>query len=148
MNLLKFFSLIFSLFLFYGCEVQDSSADGDYKIEFGSACGWCAGEEFIIVTGSKISYYKNIPCGENKGKTEKSRKISISTWDAIISSFDYNEFLKLNSNTCNVCVDGCDEIIRITRSGNQHEIRYSPGDDIQQIRKMRLILSEQMKELR
>jgi len=120
----------------------------DFKIEYGSVCGWCAGEEFITVTSSQIEYYRNIPCGDNKGTTQKSRKISASEWNEIILSVDYSKFKKLEYNTCNVCVDGCDEIIRITENNNDHEIRYSVSDEIEEVKKTRQILSALLENMR
>ena len=142
MNLLKIIPFIIILFLFSGCDQTETAADEDLKIEFGSVCSWCTGEEFITVTSSQISYYRNIPCGDDKGMTRKSRVISASEWNEIISSFNIEAFKKLNYNTCNVCADGCDEIIRITENGNLHEIRYSPSDEIEETKKLEQFLAE------
>lgn len=148
MNLLKIVPFIFVLSLFWGCDETENESESDLKIEYGSVCGWCAGEEFITVTSSKISYYRNIPCGDDKGTTRKSRKISASEWNKIISSFNIEAFKTLKFNTCNVCADGCDEIIRITENGNLHEIRYSPSDEIEETKKLEQFLAEILDEMR
>jgi hypothetical protein len=111
-------------------------------------CGWCAGEEFITITSSEINYERKIPCGEGKGTTKKSSSISSSEWNKIISSFNMKEFKTLEYNSCNVCVDGCDEIIRITENNNTHEIRYSPSDKIQETENLRHYLSEVMEKMK
>jgi hypothetical protein len=147
MNLLKIIPFIFVLSLFWGCDQSENEAE-ELQIEFGSVCGWCAGEEFITVTSSQLSYYKNIPCGDDKGTTRKSRKITASEWNEIIASFNIEDFKTLNYNTCNVCADGCDEIIRITENGNLHEIRYSPSDEIQETKKLEQFLAEILDEMR
>lgn len=148
MNLLKISPFFILLFLFIGCDLSETASEEELKIEFGSVCGWCAGEEFITVTSSKISYYRNIPCGDDKGITRKSRKISGSEWNEIISSFDNEEFKKLNYNACNVCADGCDEIIRIAYNESIHEIRYSPSEEIRNTKNLREILSVLLEEMR
>lgn len=148
MNLLKIAPLIIVFSLFTGCGILETTSVEKIQIEFGSVCGWCAGEEFITVTGAQISYYRNIPCGDEKGTTRKSRKISTSEWNEIISSIDNKAFNKLNYNTCNVCADGCDEIIRITENNNLHEIRYSPVDEIQETKKLEQILTAILDEMR
>ncbi len=147
-NLLKIFISIFVLSLVISCDNDEITSETDFKIEFGSVCGWCAGEEFITVTNSQIEYNRNIPCGDEKGTTHKSRKITNSEWNEIISSFNYSKFKTLSYNTCNICADGCDEIIRMTNSNNLYEIRYSPSEEIDEVKKLRLILSELLEEMR
>jgi len=147
-NLLKTVVIIFTFSILISCDENENDLNEDFKIEYGSVCGWCAGEEFITVTSSQIEYYRNIPCGDNKGVTRKSRKISTSEWNEISSSFDYSKFKKLEYNTCNVCADGCDEIIRITENNNKHEIRFSAGDKIEEVKKTRQILSLLLENMR
>ncbi len=124
---------VLSLMLLTGCEEENIKAKDSYRIEFGSVCGWCAGEEKITVTESKVKYFREIPCGENAGKTELSRSYSSDDWDELVHSLEYDHFLVLDYNTCNVCVDGCDEFIIITKDGETHEIRYNPGTEIEGI---------------
>ena len=147
-NLLKTVAVFFVFSILISCDNNEIELKEDFKIEYGSVCGWCAGEEFITVTSSQIEYYRNIPCGDNKGTTQKSRKISASEWNEIISSVDYSKFKKLEYNTCNVCADGCDEIIRITENNNDHEIRYSVSDEIEEVKKTRQILSALLENMR
>lgn len=147
-NLLKTVAVFFVFSILISCDNNEIELKEDFKIEYGSVCGWCAGEEFITVSSSKIDYSRNIPCGDKKGTTQKSRKISASEWNEIISSFDQSKFKKLEYNTCNVCADGCDEIIRITENNNIHEIRYSVSDEIEDVKKLRQILSVLLENMR
>jgi len=147
-NLLRIVIIIFTFSILISCDENENDLNEDFKIEYGSVCGWCAGEEFITVTSSQIEYYRNIPCGDKKGTKQKSRKISTSEWNEIISSFDHSKFKKLDYNTCNVCADGCDEIIRITENNNIHEIRYSVSDEIEEVKKLRQILSVLLENMR
>jgi hypothetical protein len=45
-------------------------------------------------------------------------------------------------------VDGCDEIIKITKDGELHEIRYSPGLEIEGLKKFQGKLKMLMEEFR
>ncbi len=132
---------------FAGCEYGVISSDEDLLVEFGTECGWCVGEEMISITSSKIEYTRTIPCGENKGVTKKSKSITKAELDSINSALDYNLFKTLEYNECNVCVDGCDEIIRISKNKNTHEIRYTPGKKISEIENLRYILNKILLEM-
>ena len=125
-----------------GCKKSVLHSENEIAIEFGTECGWCAGEKFIVVSPAKIKYERTIPCGDNQGTETKSISITTEKWDSIWSSFNYNLFKTLDYNACNVCADGCDEIIRITKAGNTHEIRYTPGEDIEGIEDLRHLLAE------
>lgn len=139
-----FVSLIFVLSLLFlaGCEKENLNATDSFRIEFGSVCGWCAGEEKITVSQSKIEYTRIIPCGENEGQTELKRTINSEEWDNLINTLDYDYFLTLDYNECNVCVDGCDEFIKITKNGEPHEISYTPGTEIEGIESFQEKLEE------
>jgi len=146
--LLKTVAAIFAFSILISCDNNETDLNEDFKIEYGSVCGWCSGDEFITVTTAKIDYSRIIPCGDKKGTKQKSRKISTSEWNEINSSFDHSKFKKLDYNTCNVCADGCDEIIRITENKNIHEIRYSVSDEIEEVKKLRQILSVLLENMR
>lgn len=148
MNLLKSVFFIFAISIFLGCDKYEVIENDNFTIEFGSECGWCAGLEHITLTATKIKYLRNIPCGENKGITQKSREISEEEWNEIISSFDYALFKTLEYNDCNVCADGCDEIIRITENKNAHDLRYSVSEEIEGIQNLQQILTSLLEEMR
>ena len=147
-NLLNAIPFIFAFIIFAGCDKNEFSSEKDLKIEFGYECGWCAGEELITVSPNEISYIRNIPCGEEKGTTRKSRDISSEEWDEILSSFDYSVFITLNYSECNVCADGCDEIIKITQIKSTHELRYSTDDTLEGMQFLRQILKAKLEEMR
>ena len=52
----QFVLLVFvlSLLLFSACEKEELETRDQFQIKFGSVCGWCAGEEKITVTESKV----------------------------------------------------------------------------------------------
>lgn len=140
-------SLQILLFIF-SCSEKESEVQNNFIIEFGSECGWCAGQEFITLSSSTIEYERNIPCGKNVGSTTKSRSLTSEEWDAITSTFDYSLFKTLEYTNCNVCADGCDEIIRITENESTHQLRYSFLDKVEGMENLREILSEIMDEMR
>ena len=143
---LLFMILISILFVYCSDSDDEFGEHGPIVIEYGTFCGWCAGEEKITVSSVKTDYFRNIPCGENEETTNKTKKMSLEKWNEIILSFDYNQFLTLDYNECNVCADGCDEFIIITKRGESHEIRYSPSEEIEGIKELRQILNKRLEE--
>jgi hypothetical protein len=119
-----------------------------FEIKFGSECGWCAGQEYLFVTESEVRYERHIPCGDTKGTTLATKKLSTSEWEIIRESFDYDLFLTLEYNECNVCVDGCDEIMEITQNIQTHTLRYSITDEIEGMDDLREILQEYLEGFR
>ena len=119
-----------------------------YTIKFGSECGWCGGQEYITISSTKVEYERNIPCGEDKGTTNKSRNLTSEEWEEIENSFDYSLFKTQEYTNCNVCADGCDEIIQITENDLTHELRYSFSDEVEGMENLRQKLSEIMDDMR
>jgi hypothetical protein len=122
-----------SIFLFIvlvisSCSDKVKDETSDFTIKYGSECGWCGGQEYITVTISSIEYERNIPCGENEGISRKGKNLTKNEWAEITDSFDYSLFKILEYNECNVCVDGCDEIIRIIENGVSHELLYTSSN--------------------
>ncbi|QGY43797.1 hypothetical protein GM418_09030 [Maribellus comscasis] len=146
----NYFLIMLIPLLFTFCSKSDDEfgEHGSITIEFGSVCGWCVGEEKIIVSSVKTDYYKNIPCGENKGTINKTDAITSDEWEEIFSSFDYNDFLELEYDECNVCADGCDEFIIIIKNESSHEIRYTPSKEIEGLEELRQLLNNKLEELK
>lgn len=147
-NNLKISLLIFALSIFAACEKTEIEPVSDFEIKFGSECGWCAGQEYITITSSEIKYLRNVPCGENQGNIQKERLISMDEWNKINLSFDYTLFKTLNYSECNVCADGCDEIIEITEDNNAHQLRYSPTYQVEGMKDLQIILTDLLEEMR
>ncbi|GEM_PF-2546391 len=145
----KQFILILFVYFFTGCNKNDTitELEPDFIIEYKLQCGWCAGLEEIKITLSKIEYLRHIPCGENEGTVQKERPLSIEEWTLISSSFNFNTFKTLTYSECNVCVDGCDEVIEITRDSKTHKISYSPNTKIKEIQEFQELLSNLMTEM-
>jgi len=134
--------------LLFSCSDIETEDLPDYEIAFGSECGWCAGQEYISLSGSVIQYTRNIPCGDNKGTVVRTRELSSADWEKITNSFDYSLFRSLEYNQCNVCVDGCDEILRIRNDNDEHELRYSFSDEVEGMETLRTILKDFLEEMR
>jgi hypothetical protein len=132
----------------FSCSDKVSEEQIGFTIQYGSECGWCAGQEYISINSLKVEYERNIPCGDDEGTTKKSRNLSSKEWDTITSSFDYSLYKTLQYNNCNVCADGCDEIIQITEDEFTHELRYSFSDEVEGMENLRKILAEIMDEMR
>lgn len=132
------------LFVPFSCAEEKLDINETNVIEFGGECGWCAGQEYIKITEQKIEYTRTIPCGEEKGTHTESEKISEADWQELQNSFDYDQFITLDYDECNVCVDGCDEILRITREGETHQLRYDPGQEITDVASLQTKLQEIM----
>ena len=128
------------------CAEDQPEMEESFYIEFGTRCGWCAGQEFVKVSAQKVVYTRTIPCGENEGTTIKSRHLTSLEWEAIQKAYNYNLFLTLDYNECNVCADGCDEIIRIHDDTDTHELSYSPGEEVEGMENLRTKLHELMAE--
>lgn len=143
---LKSTGIIVTLLLFTFCAEDQHEIEKSFYIVFGTRCGWCAGQEFIDVSSQKVVYTRTIPCGENKGTTTKSRQLTKREWKAIQYSYNYDRFLTLEYNECNVCVDGCDEIIRIHNGNNSHELSYSPGEEVEGMKNLRAKLNDLLLE--
>lgn len=132
----------------YSCSNTETEELPDYIIRYGSECGWCAGQEYIDLSGSSLTYTRNIPCGNDKGETVKTRQLTKADWDLITSVLNYDLFLTLDYNQCNICVDGCDEILKIERNGKLHELRYSFSDEVEGMVGLRSVLSDFMEDMR
>ena len=126
---------------------DDFGEHNSLVIEYGTVCGWCAGEETVTVSSVKVDYLRHIPCGEDEGTTNKTNAMDEEKWNDLISSFDYSYFLTLDYNECNVCADGCDEFIKITIEGSTHEIRYAPSTKIDGLIDLRKKLNTLLNEI-
>ena len=130
------------------CSEEATDVQGEIIIKYGMECGWCAGQEYLTVTKTKIIYQRIIPCGENEGTSTDEKVMDPFTWEVLKSSFDHSLFLTLEYNECNVCVDGCDEIIEITDDESVHMIRYTPSEEVVEVQQLREFLEEMMEEMR
>ncbi len=147
-RLLKATFLGLSLLLAFSCSDEEDKLETDYTyvIEFGTECGWCAGTTTISVTKGEIEYTRIIPCGDDKGTIVKTNSFDDKKWEELITDFDTDYFETLEYNICNVCADGCDEIIKVIRNGDTHQIRYNPCEGIEGIESLQEKLRKYLDE--
>ncbi len=139
--------LIFTMLIF-ACSEKEPEISDSKQIKFGTVCGWCAGEEFILVSPSKVEYHRNIPCGDNKGNTTKSIDYCSCDWDVLMESFNFELFKTLAYNECNVCADGCDEFLLINFDTDEHELRYSPSTSVEGMEELQVLLQDLLENMR
>lgn len=147
-RLLKTTLIALSFLLLFSCSEEEEKLETDYTfvIEFGTECGWCAGTETISVKKGEIEYIRVIPCGDNKGTTVKTENFEYDKWNELIEDLDTDLFNALEYNICNICADGCDELIKVIRNGETHQIRYNPNEDIKGIESLQEKLREYLDE--
>ena len=105
-------------------------------------CGWGAGEDSLYISNTIIKYVYYVPANSNLPKIKKTRFTTAAEWDSIVNSVNFNYFLKLNYNSCAICVDGCDEWIAIQNDQISHQIRFGLGGKIDSLDKLQNILSQ------
>jgi hypothetical protein len=128
--------------IFSSCKKSDSHPEADYIIKAGFACGWGSGEDSILISRTTIRYVYYIPAKSNDPVINKTRTVSESEWEGILKDFNMDDFVKLDYQSCNICVDGCDEWISIKKDQVSHEIRFSKGLNIDTISKLQTRLAQ------
>jgi hypothetical protein len=119
------------IFLFTSCSENRNELNlktDNIEISMCSICGWCAGGDSLLVTQEKTHYDSNTECG--KITKNKDIETAETDWDELIKLLDKEEFQKIDLNTCNVCVDGCDTWITLNDGGNSHTIRFGTNDSL------------------
>jgi hypothetical protein len=53
-----------------------------------------------------------------------------------------DDFIKLNYNSCNICIDGCDEWIYMQNEESSHKITFGPGFKNDSINKLQTKLKQ------
>ena len=145
--------LILIILSLFGCNKSGNNQvpnkeEGPIRIEAGFMCGWGAGEDSLYITNSIIKYVYYVPAQSRLPKIKKTRITTDTEWENILNSLNTGYFLKLNYNTCNVCVDGCDEWISIQDDQMSHKIRFDQGLKIDSLNKLQTILEQFRSEFR
>jgi hypothetical protein len=135
-----------------GCEKQKeyniNREESTLKIRAGFMCGWGTGEDSLYISNSVIKYVYSIPAQSNIPKINKTRATTDDEWVNILNSLDLDNFLKLNYNSCNICVDGCDEWIKIQDDRVSHQIRFGLGAKIDSISNLQTLLAQYRSEFK
>jgi hypothetical protein len=117
-------------------------------IRAGFMCGWGSGQDSLIISRTVIKYVYSVPASSNKPEINKTRFTTPAEWNNILNSVNLNNFLNLNYNSCNVCLDGCDEWIAIKNDWISHQIRFGVGLKIDSIKPLQDLLSQLRTEFR
>ena len=147
--------LFLILFLvFSGCKkpvvLNDNTqaADTGLIIRAGFVCGWGSGADSLEISQTGIKYKYYIPSRSNEAVIIKTRSVPETEWAEILTDVNIADFIRLNYNTCNVCVDGCDEWIFIQKGTISHQITFGKGFEINTISKLQNKLAELRTEFR
>jgi hypothetical protein len=116
--------VVIILFCMMGFSCEDDKKSPLIVIKTGMECGWCGGADSLVIT-KQTSFYEFVnPCDATKNKkTEEST--SRSEWSDLLGSLNWDEFTKVNVNTCALCADGCDTWIFIQNGHITHQIRFT-----------------------
>lgn len=112
------------IILCFGAACEDDTNDSRKLIIMtGKLCGWCSGIDSLAISSLKSVYEFTGACGEpNKSIIESTR---VERWRDLRTSLNWNDFKKVNVNTCALCADGCDTWIRIQNGAESHYIRFT-----------------------
>jgi hypothetical protein len=96
-------------------------------IKTGTICGWCTVNDTLTIQENTVRYVNYTGCSTNT-KFENIGEIKTSELNTLLTKLDFEEFKKLNLNSCDVCVDGCDEWIFVDNGSESHYIRFVNGE--------------------
>ena len=129
-------------FIFSNCKKSDLSPESDYIIKAGFACGWGSGEDSVLISRTSIRYVYYVPAKSPDPVINRTRAVSDSEWKEILNDFNLQGFIKLNYQSCGICVDGCDEWISLKDDNLSHAIRFPMGFKIDSMSKFQNRLSQ------
>jgi hypothetical protein len=138
-----FLFLLFAAFIVLSdCQKKELTPTSDLIIKAGFMCGWGTGEDSIEISQSNIKYVYYIPAQSPVPVINKSRSVTESEWREIVNDVNIDDFLRLQYQSCNICVDGCDEWISIKDDRISHNIRFGKGSQIDTISRLQNKLAE------
>lgn len=152
MKILLFIILFFFFFLSSSCNKSEdldlNQEDSSLVLKAGFACGWGTGEDSLIISSKIIKYVYSVPAKSHVPEINETRSTTSTDWKNIINAINLRNFLKLNYNSCNICVDGCDEWISIKNDSIYHQIRFGLGLNIDSIKPLQDLLTQFRSEFR
>lgn len=114
------------------CEKKDkSNGEAEPKssvteITSGEICGWCAKNDTLRISASQAALKEYRSCTALDHDTTVG--LSTQEWNDLTAKLDLQKFAALNLNSCAVCYDGCDKLIKVEKNNQVYEIRYERGD--------------------
>jgi hypothetical protein len=130
--------IIVSILLLISCkkDQENVSADNNLEISMGTICGMTGGNS-ISVSRKNIIYQSDV-FSKKEGKMIIT---PVNEWNDLISTLDYMKFKNINLNTCNRCLDGCDNWISIKADTTVHTIYYW-ADDIEKLKEIQPLIEK------
>ena len=122
------------IFGFICCE--KTTDNSDLMLKAGFNCGFGSGTDSLAISKTNINYVYYVPAQSQIPLIKISRNVTDSEWTEILNDINIGDFAKLNYNSSDISMDGCDEWIYIQDDKISHEIRYSKGLKIQTISKL------------
>lgn len=122
------FSIILFVFACRDDQVVAEKLQSKVVIKTGTVCGWCSRNDTLLIKGNSVRYVNYTQCNNSTPAVVKNGQITASVLDTLLSKFDFNELKKLDLNSCNVCVDGCDDWIYFDNGSESHYIRFTRND--------------------
>lgn len=119
--------LIFSFSCVYD-NLEEKSADANLVIKTGTVCGWCAKNDTLTLSDTHVRYVNYTNCSSSKPTLEKTGELTASELQTLLNLLDFDELNKLELNSCNICVDGCDDWISFKNGTQTHFIRFGAND--------------------
>lgn len=108
--------------------LEEKNPDSRLVIKTGTVCGWCTINDTLTIIGNSVRYVNYANCSTINSSMQKTGQLKTSEFEALLAQFDFNEFKKLDLNSCNVCVDGCDDWIYFNNGTESHYIRFTRND--------------------
>jgi hypothetical protein len=140
--------LILFSFLVVSCNKKEDKDNATLVIKAGFMCGWGSGQDSLVISSTRIQYVYYVPANSQIPEVNKARPTTPDEWNNILNSINFNNFSNLHYNSCNICVDGCDEWISIKDNSINHQIRFGLGLKIDSIKPLQDILAQLRTEFR
>ena len=136
------FLILTAFFVFLSCKKSELTPNNDLIIKAGFVCGWGSGEDSMEISQTMIKYAYYIPAKSFTPIINKTRPVPDSEWTEILNDVNLDDFIKLNYQSCNICVDGCDEWISIQDDKIYHKITFGKGSIIDTISRLQNKIAE------
>lgn len=126
----KILFLIVIVFSAWSCSEskEDELESSDLVIKTGTVCGWCSKNDTLTISGKTYRYVNFIQCSTTNPSVKESGVLEAAETELLLNALDFQEFKKIDLNSCNVCFDGCDDWITIKNGSETHSIRFSRND--------------------
>lgn len=123
-------SILFLVLICFSCtdKTFDDNSNSDIVIKAGTVCGWCTLNDTLTISGTNLRYVNYANCSTTKASVEKNGELTSLELDALLKLLDFEELKKLDMNSCNVCVDGCDDWIFYKNGSQTHYLRFGTND--------------------